>query len=172
MAADAGTGGYWLVASDGGIFAFNARFYGSTGSIVLNKPIVGMESDATGSGYRFVAADGGVFPYGTSGFYATPLFAPPPAPPPSGSPSCTVSLSNDNPPQYSSVIATITSNVPNTAVTMTKTYQKTTSSQFGTTDSSGTATISFNISAPLAGVAVVVTVYVGAATCRTSFTPN
>src|SRR5580704_8917374 len=172
MAADAGTGGYWLVASDGGIFAFNARFYGSTGSIVLNKPIVAMESDATGSGYRFVAADGGVFPYGTSGFYATPLFAPPPAPPPGGSPSCTVSLSNDNPPQYSSVIATITSNVPNTALTLTKTYQKTTSSHFGTTDSSGTATISFNISAPLAGVAVVVTVYVGAATCRTSFTPT
>ena len=70
-----GTGGYWLVASDGGIFAFNARFYGSTGSIALNKPIVGMESNATGSGYRFTAADGGVFPYGTSGFYATPLFS-------------------------------------------------------------------------------------------------
>ena len=35
--------GYWLVATDGGIFAFgDAPFFGSTGSITLNKPIVGM----------------------------------------------------------------------------------------------------------------------------------
>jgi hypothetical protein len=171
MASDAGSGGYWIVASDGGIFAFNAQFYGSTGGIVLNQPIAGMESNATGSGYRFVAADGGVFTYGTSGFYATPRFAPPPAPP-AGPPFCTVSLSNDNPPQYSSVIATITSNVPDTAVTLTRTYQKTTSTQSATTDPNGTATIAFNISAPLVGVAVVVTVYIGAATCETSFTPS
>ena len=44
MATDAATGGYWLVASDGGIFAFNAPFYGSTGNIVLNQPIDGMEA--------------------------------------------------------------------------------------------------------------------------------
>jgi hypothetical protein len=31
------------VATDGGIFAFgDAPFFGSTGSITLNKPIVGM----------------------------------------------------------------------------------------------------------------------------------
>jgi len=42
--ASAATGqGYWLVASDGGIFAFgDAQFYGSTGVIRLNKPAVGM----------------------------------------------------------------------------------------------------------------------------------
>jgi hypothetical protein len=35
--------GYWLVASDGGVFAFgDASFFGSTGSLTLNKPIVGM----------------------------------------------------------------------------------------------------------------------------------
>ncbi len=35
--------GYWLVASDGGIFAFgDAGFYGSTGAMTLNKPVVGM----------------------------------------------------------------------------------------------------------------------------------
>ncbi len=35
--------GYWLVASDGGIFAFgDARFSGSTGAIRLNRPMVGM----------------------------------------------------------------------------------------------------------------------------------
>jgi len=26
------TGGYWEVATDGGIFSFNAPYYGSTGS--------------------------------------------------------------------------------------------------------------------------------------------
>jgi hypothetical protein len=29
MAADNATGGYWLVASDGGIFSFDAPFYGA-----------------------------------------------------------------------------------------------------------------------------------------------
>jgi len=33
------------VASDGGIFAFgDARFFGSTGALMINKPIVGMSS--------------------------------------------------------------------------------------------------------------------------------
>jgi hypothetical protein len=31
-----------MVASDGGIFSFNAPFYGSTGGIRLDKPVVGM----------------------------------------------------------------------------------------------------------------------------------
>ena len=35
--------GYWMVASDGGIFSFgSAKFFGSTGNIKLNKPINGM----------------------------------------------------------------------------------------------------------------------------------
>jgi hypothetical protein len=29
MAADLGTGGYWLVASDGGIFSFGAPYFGA-----------------------------------------------------------------------------------------------------------------------------------------------
>ena len=33
IGADAATGGYWLVASDGGIFAFGAPFFGSTGGL-------------------------------------------------------------------------------------------------------------------------------------------
>ena len=45
MAATADGKGYWLVASDGGIFAYgDAAFYGSTGAMTLNKPIVGMAS--------------------------------------------------------------------------------------------------------------------------------
>jgi hypothetical protein len=43
MAADATGSGYWLVASDGGIFAFgDAVFEGSTGGQHLNRPVVGM----------------------------------------------------------------------------------------------------------------------------------
>jgi hypothetical protein len=57
--------GYWFVASDGGIFAYgDAGFYGSTGSLVLNKPVVGMASSSVSAGYWLVAADGGVFSFG------------------------------------------------------------------------------------------------------------
>ena len=52
--------GYWLVATDGGIFSFgDAEFFGSTGAITLNQPIVGMAATPSGDGYWFVAADGG-----------------------------------------------------------------------------------------------------------------
>jgi hypothetical protein len=67
MSVDSSTGGYWLVAADGGVFSFGAPFLGSTGSIHLNRPVVGVESEI-GTGYRFVASDGGVFPFGTSTF--------------------------------------------------------------------------------------------------------
>ena len=41
-------GGYWEGAADGGIFAFGAAgYYGSTGSLHLNKPIVGMSPPRT-----------------------------------------------------------------------------------------------------------------------------
>ena len=71
MAPDAATGGNWLVAADGGIFSFDAPFYGSTGAILLDKPIVGMESNSTGTGYRFVASDGGIFDFGSSSFFGS-----------------------------------------------------------------------------------------------------
>jgi len=45
MAATFDGGGYWLVASDGGIFSFgDANFYDSMGGQPLNAPIVGMAS--------------------------------------------------------------------------------------------------------------------------------
>lgn len=64
--------GYWMVASDGGIFSFgDAKFYGSAGAIHLNKPIVGMSVTPTGNGYWMVASDGGVFSYGDATFYGS-----------------------------------------------------------------------------------------------------
>jgi hypothetical protein len=56
--------GYWLVARDGGIFSYNRPFFGSTGSIVLNKPIVGMATTNDERGYWMVGADGGIFAFG------------------------------------------------------------------------------------------------------------
>ena len=39
--------GYWLLGADGGIFSFgNAKFFGSTGAMHLNQPVVGMASRA------------------------------------------------------------------------------------------------------------------------------
>ena len=63
IAADRATGGYWLVASDGGVFGFNAPFRGSTGGVTLNKPIVGIASGTNSNGYYLVASDGGVFAF-------------------------------------------------------------------------------------------------------------
>jgi calcineurin-like phosphoesterase family protein/ASPM-SPD-2-Hydin domain-containing protein len=61
--------GYWLAASDGGIFAFgNAAFHGSTGAIKLAQPIVAMASTPSGNGYWLVAADGGIFAFGDARF--------------------------------------------------------------------------------------------------------
>ncbi len=79
-ATDVATGGYWLVASDGGVFAFGAPFYGSAGGLTLNAPIVGMAATPNGGGYWLVASDGGVFAYGDAQFYGSmgghPLNAP------------------------------------------------------------------------------------------------
>ena len=62
-------GGYWLLASDGGIFAYgDAGFYGSHGGSPLNQPVVGIAATASGQGYWLVASDGGIFGYGDAGF--------------------------------------------------------------------------------------------------------
>ena len=72
MAATPDGKGYWLVASDGGIFTFgDAPFYGSTGAIHLNQPIVGMAGTPDGKGYWLVASDGGIFTFGDAPFYGS-----------------------------------------------------------------------------------------------------
>ncbi len=63
---------YWLVASDGGIFTFgDATFFGSTGSLHLNRPIVGMAATPDGKGYWLVASDGGIFAEGDATFFGS-----------------------------------------------------------------------------------------------------
>ena len=64
--------GYWLVGSDGGIFSFgSAQFYGSTGSLHLQRPVVGIVPTADHGGYWLDASDGGVFAYGDTQFYGS-----------------------------------------------------------------------------------------------------
>ena len=64
--------GYWLVGSDGGIFSFgSAQFYGSTGSLRLQRPVVGIVPTADHGGYWLDASDGGVFAYGDTQFYGS-----------------------------------------------------------------------------------------------------
>jgi hypothetical protein len=58
--------GYWLVASDGGIFAFDAPFNGSMGDRRLNRPVTGMVR--YGDGYMMVGEDGGIFNFSTRPF--------------------------------------------------------------------------------------------------------
>jgi hypothetical protein len=72
MAPSSDGGGYWMVGSDGGVFASgDAGFYGSTGNLHLNKPVVGMAATPDGKGYWFVASDGGIFAYGDAQFYGS-----------------------------------------------------------------------------------------------------
>ncbi|MGH8972568.1 MAG: Ig-like domain-containing protein [Acidimicrobiia bacterium] len=71
-AAAAGTSGYWLMGTDGGVFSFGkAAFFGSTGAVPLNQPIVGTTATPSGRGYWMVAADGGIFTFGDAGFYGS-----------------------------------------------------------------------------------------------------
>lgn len=70
---DASESGYRLVAADGGIFTFGDRgFWGSTGNIVLNEPVVGGATNLGNyEGYWLVAEDGGLFTFGNATFYGS-----------------------------------------------------------------------------------------------------
>jgi len=63
--------GYWLVGSDGGIFNFGSSgFYGSTGSLRLQRPVVGITPTSDRGGYWLAASDGGVFAF-NAGFFGS-----------------------------------------------------------------------------------------------------
>ncbi len=68
----ASSNGYLTVASDGGVFSFGGQpFCGSTGSIQLNQPVVGIGQTPDQGGYWLVAADGGIFTFGDAQFYGS-----------------------------------------------------------------------------------------------------
>ncbi|HUC04805.1 MAG TPA: immunoglobulin domain-containing protein [Acidimicrobiales bacterium] len=72
IASVPGGNGYWLAASDGGVFSFgSAVYHGSTGNLKLNAPIVGIASTPDGGGYWLVASDGGVFTFGDARYYGS-----------------------------------------------------------------------------------------------------
>jgi hypothetical protein len=62
----------WEATSGGVVIPVgNAPSYGSTGSLQLNRPIVGMAATPDGHGYWLVASDGGVFSFGDARFYGS-----------------------------------------------------------------------------------------------------
>jgi hypothetical protein len=64
--------GYILVGADGGIFTFgSAQFFGSTGSLRLQRPVVGISPTTNRGGYWLVASDGGTFAFGDAGFFGS-----------------------------------------------------------------------------------------------------
>jgi hypothetical protein len=65
MASSGTGGGYWFVASDGGIFGFgDAKFYGA--AVGSSFPVVGMAAAQDGKGYTIVRADGSVVNRGSA----------------------------------------------------------------------------------------------------------
>jgi len=74
MAAAPDGGGYWLVAADGGVFAYgDAGFYGSAGGGNYGAPFVGITRSWTGQGYWLPNSAGGIFAYGDAPFDGSAL---------------------------------------------------------------------------------------------------
>lgn len=61
-------GGYLIITDDGGVFGFEAPFFGSLGGTPLSKPIVDAEVTPSGQGYWMMGADGGIFSFGDAAF--------------------------------------------------------------------------------------------------------
>jgi hypothetical protein len=63
------TTGYWLVASDGGVFSFgDAHFFGSAGGSFIGTAFVGIVATSTSHGYWIPNEAGGLFDYGDAQF--------------------------------------------------------------------------------------------------------
>ena len=67
-----GTIGYYQVDAQGNVTSTDdAGYYGDTGSLKLNHPIVGMAATGDDGGYWLVASDGGIFSFGDAAFYGS-----------------------------------------------------------------------------------------------------
>jgi hypothetical protein len=65
--------GYWLAASDGGVFTFgDAGYYGSASGSVGGKPVVAIASTVDGGGYWLVGSDGAVHNFGDAALLGEP----------------------------------------------------------------------------------------------------
>jgi hypothetical protein len=67
MAATPDGGGYWLVASDGGVFSIgDAAYDGSVPGqgIVSHVPVEGIVATPDGGGYWILGRDGALYSYG------------------------------------------------------------------------------------------------------------
>jgi hypothetical protein len=78
MASTPSGNGYYLVASDGGVFSFPKGgapgaipFYGSAGGTTIGAPAVSIVTTPTGNGYWIAAANGRVFNYGGATNYGS-----------------------------------------------------------------------------------------------------
>jgi hypothetical protein len=74
MTAAANGRGYWMVAYDGGIFAFNVPFKGSmpglralTGAAFM--PTMRMRALSSGTGYYLLGVNGSVYSFGSAKFF-------------------------------------------------------------------------------------------------------
>ena len=74
MAAAPDGGGYWLVASDGGLFSFGDAGFSGAATGRLRRSAAGMA--ATVGGYRIVSSDGSVYAFGTAPFFGS-VYVPP-----------------------------------------------------------------------------------------------
>ena len=70
VAATADGKGYWVIGSDGGVYAFgDASFYGSLPGVgVKVNDIVGIAPSPDDHGYLLVGSDGGVYAFGDASF--------------------------------------------------------------------------------------------------------
>ena len=71
VAANAATGGYWLIGRDGGVFAFNSPYHGSLSGKPLGAPIVAAAATPSGGGYILASSDGGVFSFGDAAYHGS-----------------------------------------------------------------------------------------------------
>jgi hypothetical protein len=67
-------------AADHSVFGYgDARFWGSTGNVLLNQPVVGMARTPSGDGYWLVSKEGRVFAFGSAQHRGS-VTPPPPSP--------------------------------------------------------------------------------------------